>query len=180
MEQWYKDGEILNSLTSIRNKMKEVSLPMLLTDSIVAELGFIKVVDVKPAITNTQYLSEGGVELVGSVPTKQYTVVDKTVEQIQAEQLQAMRSLVQHFTDVTTAYIESKVTAYNQAHGLAFANIDAFTKYAINPLSQHHAIANQFINYADKVWKAVRDYQATATTVPTEAEFKAILDSVVF
>jgi hypothetical protein len=181
MEQWYKDGEVFNSLTAIRNKMKEVSLPMLLNDSLVAELGFIKVVDVKPTITDTQYIVEGEVALaLGGIPTKTYMVMDKTAEQLQAEQLQAMQSLVQHFTDVTTAYIESKVTAYNKAHGLAFANIDAFTKYAINQLSQHHTIANQFIKYADAIWKAARDYQATATTVPTDVEFKAILDAVVF
>jgi hypothetical protein len=180
MEQWYKDGEVFNSLTAIRNKMKEVSLPMLLTDSIVDDLGFIKVVDVKPTITNTQYIVEGGVELVLGVPTKVYAVIEKTAEQIQAEQTQAMQVLIQHFTDVTTAYIEARVTAYNQAHGLAFADIDAFTKYAINPLSQHYVIANQFINYADAVWKAVRDYQAIATIVPTDVEFKVILDAVVF
>jgi hypothetical protein len=160
--------------------MKETSLPMILSDSLIESLGFVKVVDVKPTVTDTQYIIEGGVELFNGVPTKVYSVMDKTAEQIQAEQLQAMQSLVQHFTNVTTAYIEGKVTAYNQANGLAFANIDAFTKYAINPLSQHYAIANQFINYADAVWKAVRDYQATATTVPTDVEFQAILDAVVF
>ena len=180
MEQWVKDGKEFNSFTAIRNELKDVSLPQLLNDSIVAELGFIKVVDVKPTITASQYLVEGSIELVKGVPTKQYTVMDKTVEQIQAEQLQAMQSLVQHFTNVTTAYIEGKVTAYNQAHGLAFANIDAFTKYAINTQSQHYGIANKFIDYADAVWKAVRDYQATATTIPTDVEFNAILDAVVF
>ena len=180
MEQWYKDGEVFTSLTAIRNSMKDMSLPMLLSDNLVAELGFIKVVDVKPTITDTQYLVEGSIELVNGVPTKVYTVINKTAEQIQAEQLQVMQALVQHFTDVTTAYIEGKVAAYNQANSLAFANIDAFTKYAINPLSQHHTIANQFINYADTVWKAVRDYQVTTTTVPTDIEFKDILDSVVF
>jgi len=181
MEQWYKDGEIYNSLTAIRNKMKEVSLPMLLTDSLVAELGFIKVVDAEPQYDEAiEYITDSGIDMLAGVPTKIYTITAKTTEQLQAEQLQAMQSLVQHFTDVTTAYIESKVTSYNKAHGLAFANIDAFTKYAINPLSQHYAIANQFINYADKVWKAVRDYQATATTIPADVEFKAVLDAVVF
>ena len=91
-----------------------------------------------------------------------------------------MAQAINEFTAITTNYIEAKVQAYNVANGLAFKDIDAFTKYAINPLSQHHAIANQFINYADKVWKAVRDYQATATTVPTDVEFQAILDAVVF
>lgn len=180
MEQWYKDGEVFNSLTAIRNKMKEVSLPMLLTDSIVAELGFIKVVDVKPTITATQYIVDNGFTVLDGVPRKDYTVMDKTPEQIAEETSAYMANMVQHFTNVTTAYIEAKVQAYNVANGLAFKDIDAFTKYAINPLSQHHAIANKFINYADAIWKAVRDYQATATTVPTEVEFNAVMDAVVF
>lgn len=92
----------------------------------------------------------------------------------------SMDEVIQHFTDMTTEYIESKVQAYNQSNGLAFVNIDAFPKYAINAASQHHAIANQFIIYADKVWGAVRAYQATLTAIPTDAEFKAILDGVVF
>jgi len=180
MEQWYKDGEIFNSMTSIRNKMRDVSLPMLLTDSIVAALGFIRVVDVKPTITSSQYLVEGAITLVLGVPTKGYAVVDKSAEQVATETSEYMKSIVDHFTNVATVYIEGKVTAYNQANGLAFANIDAFTKYAINPLSQHYTIANQFILYADNVWKAVRLYQSTAITIPTETEFKVVLDSVVF
>lgn len=86
----------------------------------------------------------------------------------------------QYFTDMTTDYIESKVKAYNAANGLAFKDIDAFTKYAVTPTSIHNAIAIQFIAYADKIWSAARTYQATATTVPTEVEFKAVLDGVVF
>ena len=100
-----------------------------------------------------------------------------TNAELQAEYI---ARLVQHFTDVTTKYIEDKVQAYNTANGLAFTDIDAFTKYAINPQSVHNTIANQFIVYADKVWKAARTYQSTATTIPTDAEFKAILDGVVF
>jgi len=180
MEQWYKDGEVFNSLTAIRNKMKEVSLPMLLTDSIVVALGFIKVVDDVPVIISSQYLSEGIIGLVNGVPTKQYLVSNKSPEQLANEQSELTARLIQHFTDVTTAYIETKVQAYNTTNGLAFKDIDAFTKYAINVGSQHHAIANQFITYADNVWAAVRTYQATATTVPTEVEFKAVLDAVVF
>jgi len=87
---------------------------------------------------------------------------------------------VTRFTDLTTEYIEAKVRAYNQSNGLAFKDIDAFSKYAINPLSVHYNIANSFIAYADNVWSTVRAYQATATSVPTDAEFTALLDSVVF
>jgi hypothetical protein len=182
MEQWVNnEGRVFNSYTAIRNEVKDVSLPQLLTDSIVAEFGFIKVVDVKPTITDTQYLGQGFIEVINDVPTMLYPVLDKTTEQIQAEQLEAIQSLVKYFTDVTTAYIEGKVQEYNKANGLAFKDIDAFTKYAVNTASVHHAIANQFIAYADAVWTAVRDYQATTTTtVPTEEEFMAVLDAVVF
>jgi hypothetical protein len=177
---WYKNGAVFNSPTAIRNSMKETSLPMILSDELIESLGFIPVVDVKPTITATQYIIEGGVELVDSVPTKVYSVIEKTAEQIEEETSAYMSSMVQHFTDVTTAYIEGKVTAYNKANGLAFANIDAFTKYAINPLSQHYAIANQFVKYADNIWATIRAYQATLQAVPTEEEFTIVLDSVVF
>ena len=108
--------------------------------------------------------------------------VAMTAEEVEAHinPPKTMKEVIVNFTFVTTQYIESKVQSYNEANSLAFANIDAFAKYAINPLSQHYAIANQFINYADAVWKAVRDYQATATTIPTDIEFKAVLDGVVF
>lgn len=101
----------------------------------------------------------------------------KTAEMIANDKL---IEAINHFESITTSYIEDKVQAYNQANGLAFANIDAFPKYAINTASQHHAIANQFIVYADNVWGAVRTYQATLTAIPTDAEFQAVLDSVIF
>ena len=88
--------------------------------------------------------------------------------------------VIQHFTSVTTKYIEDKITQYNVANGVAFADIDAFTKYAVVTTSSHNAIAIKFITYADNIWKKVREYQATATTVPTDVEFKVVLDSVVF
>lgn len=96
-----------------------------------------------------------------------------TQEQLYAE-------AVAHFENVTTAFIEAKVQEYNKLNGLAFKDIDAFTKYAINSTSAHYAIANQFIAYADKVWAAVRAYQATLTAIPTDAEFQAVLDMVTF
>jgi len=100
-----------------------------------------------------------------------------TLQEITAHE---MSGALTYFTDITTEYIESKVQAYNQANGLAFKDIDAFTKYAINTQSIHNVIANRFVVYADKVWAAVRTYQSTATTIPTDIEFKAILDGVIF
>jgi hypothetical protein len=82
--------------------------------------------------------------------------------------------------NITFTYIQGKVDEYNLVNGVKFANIDAFTKYAINTSSQYNAIANQFIAYADNIWKAFRTYQKTLTSVPTDEEVKAILDKVTF
>jgi hypothetical protein len=80
----------------------------------------------------------------------------------------------------TDAYIQSKIDVYNLANGVKFKNIDSFSKYAVNTASQHNAIANQFIAYADNIWKTVRAYQSVAITIPTDEEFKVILDGVAF
>jgi hypothetical protein len=87
---------------------------------------------------------------------------------------------IAHLEDMTFAYIQSKIDTYNLANGVKFRGIDSFTKYAINTSSQHNAIANQFIVYADNIWKAVRAYQKTLTSIPTDAEVQAVLDGVAF
>lgn len=125
-------------------------------------------------VDGTYYFEELVDGTVGYRPN--YTIHIPTEQEI-------MMKLVQHFTEVATAYIEGKVKAYNDTHGLAFKDIDAFTKYAINPLSQHYAIANQFITYASNIWAKARTYQGEILALgvaPTEAEFKAQLDAVVF
>jgi hypothetical protein len=92
----------------------------------------------------------------------------------------ALEQSIAHLESTTDTYIQSKIDAYNLSNGVKFKNIDAFTKYAINTASEHNAIANKFIEYADNIWKAVRAYQKTATTVPTDIEFKIVLDGVSF
>jgi hypothetical protein len=87
---------------------------------------------------------------------------------------------IAHLEDMTFAYIQSKIDAYNLANGVKFPSIDAFTKYAVNTSSQYNAVANQFLVYADNIWKTFRAYQKTLTTVPTDAEVKAVLDGVAF
>ena len=87
---------------------------------------------------------------------------------------------ISHFATFTTSYIDKKIQAYNVANGVAFADIDAFTKYAVVAASAHNAIAIKFITYADNIWKAARAYQATATVIPTDPVFTAELDKVVF
>ena len=116
-------------------------------------------------------VGEGAIEYtVGSEPSELKALLDA----------EAQAELFQHFTGMVDATITAKIQAYNKANGVAFANADAFTKYAINTSSQHYAIANQFITWIDNLWAEARTYQATATTVPTDEEFLAVLDAVVF
>jgi hypothetical protein len=92
----------------------------------------------------------------------------------------ALEQSIVHLERTTDAYIQSKIDTYNLENGVKFKDIDAFTKYAINTVSEHNAIANKFIEYADNIWKTVRAYQKTTTVVPTDAEFQMVLDGVVF
>lgn len=201
---WYKNGKTFNSQQAIRLDNPNTSLPHFLSDVMISELGYQEVVyPDKPICTDVQYTVESGVQEVDGIPVMVYTVVDMfqdTAECIDMDgnvvpsmtkaeheakyrakkQAEAIDALIAHFTDVTTSYIEGKVQEYNKATGLAFKDIDAFTKYAINTGSQHYAIASRFIAYADAVWGAVRAYQATVTVPPTNEEFKAVLDSVAF
>ena len=110
----------------------------------------------------------------------EYTVGQEPAELKVLLDAEAQVQLFNHFTSMTDAHISNKITEYNKANEVAFAGADAFTKYAINTSSQHYAIANQFITWIDNVWSAVRTYQATATEVPTDEQFQAVLDAVVF
>jgi hypothetical protein len=92
----------------------------------------------------------------------------------------ALEQAIARLESTTDDYIQSKIDEYNQSNGVKFKDIDSFTKYAVNTASEHNAIANKFIAYADNIWKTVREYQATATTIPTDAEFKVVLDGVAF
>jgi hypothetical protein len=94
--------------------------------------------------------------------------------------IELLAKTIEHFESVTDVYIQSKIDTYNLANGVKFKDIDAFTKYAINTASQHNAIANKFIEYADNIWRTVRTYQVTVATIPTDEEFQVILDEVVF
>lgn len=111
---------------------------------------------------------------------KAYTVGQEPAELKVLMDADAQVQLFNHFTSLVDATITAKITAYNKANGVAFANADAFTKYAINTSSQHYAIANQFITWIDNLWATARQYQATATEVPTDEEFQAVLEAVQF
>ena len=74
---YYKDGKTYGSITAIRNEMKEVSLPVIITDEMLAEMGYLVVVDsVKPEATDVQNVVQGAIEVIDGAPTQQYVVQD--------------------------------------------------------------------------------------------------------
>ena len=117
------------------------------------------------------YEADGSIPVGGRVAT---------TEEIASYEL---NKAVPYFKSLTDKYIQDKVIAWNQANaatGIEFDGITSFPKYAVIPTDTRHAISVQFLTWNGKIWDAVRAFQATATTVPTDVEFKAVLDSVVF
>lgn len=100
--------------------------------------------------------------------------------QLQAE---VIPNAVSHFVQFTDAYIQAKIDQWNidnAASGTKFDNIHSFPKYAVIPTDSRYDISVRFLTWNGKVWDALRTYQATLTTIPTDAEVKAVLDAVVF
>lgn len=150
MNMWYYKEETGNFAVG--------SIPMKEVDGVLEEeTGWVQISD-RP-IPHDDYIFDG-IGWVAKVPN--------------------VAEIINKFTLMTTEYIEAKVQAYNLANGLAFKDIDSFAKYAVNINSIHYIIANRFIEYADAVWTTVRQYQASSTSIPTDVEFRAVLDRVVF
>lgn len=87
---------------------------------------------------------------------------------------------IAHFNSMTDQFIQDKVIAYNKENGTSFTDINSFSKYATNNQLSYYTISNRFIVWVDSLWAAVRAYQVTQTTIPTDEQFQVILDSVTF
>jgi len=94
--------------------------------------------------------------------------------------LKTLEDMIQHFESITTQYIQSKVDEYNVANGLAFTNVHSCANYKDSLTYSHAPFCKRVWDWNERVWDTVRDYQATATAFPTDEEFKAVLDGVVF
>jgi len=84
------------------------------------------------------------------------------------------------FISMTDIHIRKQVEDINKSTGMKFANIESFPKYAVVPTSPHYALANSILEWQDKLWQAVETFNKSATEIPTDAEFQAVLDGVVF
>ena len=177
---YYKNGQVLNSQQAIRNDNKDTSLPVFMTDELIESLGYQVVVDVVPTASAIQRVVEGAVELVDGIPTKIYTLVDKTAEELSIEQLEAQLVAVKHFTAKTEAFIQARIDAYNQANGIALGNAHNCESYSRVTTYPHQVFCLQLWNWNVSVWEAVRTYQASAISIPSDEDFQLVLDSVVF
>ncbi|MEA2037247.1 MAG: hypothetical protein U9O94_07070 [Nanoarchaeota archaeon] len=84
------------------------------------------------------------------------------------------------FTSKTEAHIQAKVNQYNEANGTKFANVHNCESYSRLDTYTHKAFCLQVWLWSVQIWEAVRAYQDTMTVAPTDAEFQAVLDGVMF
>lgn len=92
---------------------------------------------------------------------------------------QAMSNLV----SMTDKHIQAEVEKYNEANNVLFGSIHNCSTYVTLDTYPHQAFCIAIIKWNADVWEAVRTYQASQTelgVLPTEEEFQAVLDSVVF
>lgn len=90
---------------------------------------------------------------------------------------------VRHFKAYTNQYIQSRIDKWNEDNkstGIHFDDILSFPKYAVIPTDSRYAISVQFLTWNGAIWDTATAYMLSATVIPTEAEFKAVLDEVVF
>ena len=77
-------------------------------------------------------------------------------------------------------HIMKPIIEYNQTNGLRFDSPQNCELWSRDNTYEHQAFCLSAWEYHKNVYKTVRAYQLTATTVPTIEEFQAVLDSVVF
>lgn len=102
--------------------------------------------------------------------------VGPSVEKLAEQQAE----LLLYFTGLTEQFIQDKVDDYNTLNGTAFGSVHNCESYSRLPTYTHQVFCEKVWLWSVEVWEAVRAYQATLTAAPTEAEFQAVLDSVIW
>ncbi len=75
---WYKDDKTFYTMEAIRLELKNMNLPIYLSDTDLIALGFTKVVIPEPpVVTDVQLVMHGPVVLVDNIPTLTYNIIDK-------------------------------------------------------------------------------------------------------
>lgn len=85
-----------------------------------------------------------------------------------------------HFEELTTEFIFNKVREYNVSNGTKFGGIHACANYRFDMSYTHQPFCARVWEWNVRLWETVRSYQSTATVIPSDIEFQAVLDGVIF
>jgi len=81
-----------------------------------------------------------------------------------------------NLVNMTDAHIQAEIIKYNEANNVMFGSIHNCSTYVTVNSYPHQAFCISIIQWNADVWETVR----AIATLPTDEEFQAILDSVVF
>jgi hypothetical protein len=146
----------------------------------------IEILNVRDSGTAGVYIVNG-LHIIDSLNENYQNVIDwvndgKEVMPVITTQL-AIDTAISTLKSYTDTYIHNKIKEWNElnkASGIEFDGIESFPKYAVIPTDTRYEVSVRFLTWNGKIWDAVTSYKANATTIPTETEFKAVLDSVIF
>ena len=95
-----------------------------------------------------------------------------TQQEINSQRLQQLESMID-------PHIMKPITVYNELNGLRFASPQNCKDWMDDDTYEHQAFCVSAWNYHKNVYLTVRAYQTSATVIPTDEEFQAVLDGVV-
>lgn len=92
----------------------------------------------------------------------------------------AIDEAVKHFENKTSELINQKVVDYNKANGTAFGGVHAAANYRFDTGYTHQPFCQQVWTYNVAIWEAIRNWHSTLTAIPTDEDWQAVVDTVVF
>jgi len=95
-------------------------------------------------------------------------------------QTELFANATEDFTNKTNLFIYAKINEYNVANGTAFDNIHNCESYSRLDGYTHQVWCLQAWTWSARVWEAVRNYQTSITSIPTDEEFQTVLNDVGF
>mgnify|MGYP007066265781 CR=1 FL=1 len=87
---------------------------------------------------------------------------------------------VRQLESMIDPHIMKPITAYNELNGLRFASPQNCKDWMDDDTYEHQAFCISAWNYHKNVYLTIRAYQVSATVIPTDEEFQAVLDGIEF
>lgn len=148
---WYKEGQVFTSQQAIRLDNPNMSLPNFISDTLISELGYIKVTETPNPANELQIAYQDGIEFINNIPTTKWVIVNKTEEQIQAER--DAKTL-----EILTTYKASMQEVIDkEAQNRGYDDINSIAKYQSYP--------NTYQDETVALGKWCSDYWTTGNTI---------------